>query len=79
MAYKFTYTSRFQKHFKGLSAQEKRQLKNKLDMLADNPFHPSLRTKRIQGSTELFKCSVNFIMRLNNSIRKNTYIFEKSV
>ena len=48
MAYEFTFTPRFQKHFKGLAAQEKKQLKNKLELLAENPSHPSLRTKRIQ-------------------------------
>ena len=26
MAYEFTFTPRFQKHFKGLTAQEKKQL-----------------------------------------------------
>ncbi len=30
MAYEFTFTPRFQKHFKGLASQEKKQLKNKL-------------------------------------------------
>ena len=47
MAYEFTFTPRFQKHFKGLTVQEKQQLKNKLELLAQNPSHPSLRTKRI--------------------------------
>ena len=47
MAYEFTFTPRFQKHFKGLTVQEKKQLKNKLELLAENPSHPSLRTKRI--------------------------------
>lgn len=50
MAYEFTFTPRFQKHFKGLTVQEKKQLKNKLELLAENPSHPSLRTKRIQGT-----------------------------
>ena len=44
MAYEFTFTPRFQKHFKGLTVQEKKQLKNKLELLAENPSHPSLRT-----------------------------------
>ena len=57
MAYEFTFTPRFQKHFKGLTAQEKKQLKNKLELLAQNPSHLSLRTKRIQGATDLFECS----------------------
>ena len=49
---------------KGLNAQEKKQLKNKLELLAENPSHPSLRTKRIQGTTDLFECSVNMDIRI---------------
>lgn len=64
MAYAFTFTPRFQKHFKNLSVQEKKQLKNKLQLLAENPFHPSLRTKHIQGTTDLFECSVNMNIRI---------------
>jgi mRNA interferase RelE/StbE len=59
MAYRFTFTGRFQKHFKSLTEQEKKQLMNKLEFLAGNPMHPSLRTKRIQGAEDLFECSVN--------------------
>ena len=60
----FTYTLRFQKHFKNLSSVEKRQLKNKLVLLAENPSHPSLRAKRIQGSEGLFECSINMDIRI---------------
>lgn len=49
MTYTFTFTPRFQKHFKNLTPQEKKQLKIKPELLAENPSHPSLRTKRIQG------------------------------
>ena len=48
MAYEFTFTPRFQKHFRNLTAREKNQLKLKLKLLAENPSHPSLRAKRIQ-------------------------------
>ena len=51
MAYQITFTKRFEKHFKDLNAQEKKQLQNKLRLLAENPMHPSLRTKRIQGTS----------------------------
>lgn len=64
MAYEFTFTPRFKKHFKNLNAQEKKQLKNKLELLAKNPTHPSLRTKRIQGTEDLFERSVNMDIRI---------------
>ena len=55
MAYQITFTKRFEKHFKDLNAQEKKQLQSKLRLLAENPMHPSLRTKRIQGTKDLFE------------------------
>ena len=64
MAYQFTFTDRFQKHFKVLTENEKKQIMKKLALLAENPLHPSLRTKRIQGTTDLFECSVNMDIRI---------------
>lgn len=63
MAYEFLFTPQFQKHLKKLSVQEKKQLANKLLLFAENPFHPSLRTKRIQG-TDKFEFSVNMDIRV---------------
>lgn len=64
MAYKITFTSRFKKSYKRLTEQEKKQLKRKVEMLSMNPMHPSLRTKRIQGTDDLFECSVNMSIRI---------------
>lgn len=63
MSYKITYTPQFKKHFKSLNANESKQLQNKLSLLVQNPMHPSLRTKRIQG-TAMFECSVNMDIRV---------------
>lgn len=64
MAYQFTFTSRFQKHLKALTTQGKKQLMKKLERLAENPMHPSLRTKRVQGTVDLFECSINMDIRI---------------
>ncbi|MCL1941678.1 MAG: type II toxin-antitoxin system mRNA interferase toxin, RelE/StbE family [Synergistaceae bacterium] len=64
MPYQVTFTRRFQKHFEALTAQEKDQLKSKLKLLAENPTHPSLRTKRIQGTADLYECSVSMDIRI---------------
>lgn len=64
MAYEFAFTHRFQKHFRELTSQKKKQLKRKLELLAENPSHPLLQTKRIQGITYLFECSVNMNIRI---------------
>lgn len=44
MAYEFVFTEKFKKHFAKLNNNEKKQLKNKLELLSNNPMHPSLRT-----------------------------------
>ena len=64
MTYQFTFTRRFEKHYKNLTVQEKRQLQNKLTLLSSNPSHPSLRTKRIQGTDSLYESSVNMDIRI---------------
>ncbi len=64
MAYEFVFTEKFKKHFTKLDNTEKKQLKNKLELLSNNPMHPSLRTKRIQGTADLFECSVNMDIRV---------------
>jgi addiction module RelE/StbE family toxin len=64
MAYQLTFTDRFKKHYKALSEKEKKQIMKKLALLAENPMHPSLRTKRIQGISGFFECSVNMDIRI---------------
>lgn len=61
---KITYSQRFEKSYKKLNDQEKTQVRSKLKILAENPSHPSLRCKRIQGTRELFECSVNMDIRI---------------
>jgi mRNA-degrading endonuclease YafQ of YafQ-DinJ toxin-antitoxin module len=64
MAFQLSYTDRFEKNYNQLSKIEKKQIINKLSLLAENPSHPSLRTKRIQGTEDLFESSVNMDIRV---------------
>ena len=61
---KITYTDRFRKLYLKLSADEKAGFRQKLRLFAENPLHPSLRTKRIQGTDGLFEFSVNMDIRV---------------
>ena len=61
---KITFTDRFQKHYKGLTETEKKQFRKKLTLFAEEPMHPSLRVKRIQGTDGLFEFSVNMDIRV---------------
>lgn len=61
---RITYTERFRKHYKKLSESEKDSFRKKLEIFVGNPLHPSLRTKRIQGTKDLFEFSVNMDIRV---------------
>lgn len=64
MSYHITITPTLPKALRKLSPQEKHQLKHKLELLAENSLRPSLCTKRIQGISDLFECSVNMDIRI---------------
>ena len=48
----------FLQSVKDLPEDVKRTLKKKLDIIADNPSHPSLRTKKIKGREHLFEATI---------------------
>jgi len=62
--YQLTFTDRFKKNYKNLHPNEQKQVIRKIKILSENPMHPSLRTKRIQGMDNLFECSVNMDIRV---------------
>ncbi len=67
----FTFSERFKKDYKKLSPEEKAVLKNKLRLMANNPMHPSLRTKKIRGKEEIFECNINMNIRMTWEYREN--------
>ena len=63
MANRLQLERNFAKHYKKLTAIERGMVDDKLRILARDPWHPSLRTKRIQGTGE-FEVSVNMDIRM---------------
>ncbi|MBQ9067760.1 MAG: hypothetical protein IJ131_01690 [Eggerthellaceae bacterium] len=63
MTYSLQPTRQFVKRYGKLTTKERSQVDDKLRILAKNPWHPSLRTKRIQGTAE-FEVSVNMDIRM---------------
>jgi hypothetical protein len=37
---------------------------SKLKVLSQNPYHPSLRTKKIKGKEDIFESSINMSIRM---------------
>ena len=62
--YKLKYTKTFEKDLKALSEKEQKTVAQKLKILAENPFYPSLRTKKVQGLDNVFEMSVNMDIRI---------------
>lgn len=73
MAFKLQLEKNFVRHYKKLSAEERELVDSKLRILAKNPWHPSLRTKRIQGTGE-FEVSVNMDIRMAITFEGDTII-----
>jgi len=64
MKFQISYSKRFEKHYGKLEKFEKLQIKKKIELLSENPYHPSLRTKHIKGAGNLFECSINMNIRI---------------
>ncbi|MCC8160907.1 MAG: type II toxin-antitoxin system mRNA interferase toxin, RelE/StbE family [Oscillospiraceae bacterium] len=62
--YKLKYTKTFEKDLKKLSAANQKAVAEKLKLLVQNPFYPSLRTKKVQGLDNVFEMSVNMDIRI---------------
>jgi mRNA-degrading endonuclease YafQ of YafQ-DinJ toxin-antitoxin module len=62
--YKLEPTTAFEKSIKKLTGREQQSVAGKLKILAADPFHPSLRTKKVQRLKDVFECSVNMDIRI---------------
>jgi len=60
----FIFTERFKKSYRKLSKDEQKTLHKKLTLMGKNPHHPSLRTKKVQGTNDIFECSVTISIRM---------------
>jgi mRNA-degrading endonuclease YafQ of YafQ-DinJ toxin-antitoxin module len=61
--YRLIIEGSFRKAYSKLSRVEQRSVDNKLVLLAQNPWHKSLRVKKIR-TTDFFECSVNMDIRI---------------
>lgn len=62
---KIRFTKRFLKCFARLPASVQEKVKKQIALLADDPRHPSLQTKSIQGASGIYETRVDLDYRLN--------------
>lgn len=60
----FLRSDRFKENYQKLNDEIKKKVKVKLKQMAENPMHPSLRTKRVQGTQHVFEASINMSIRM---------------
>jgi addiction module RelE/StbE family toxin len=61
---KIKFTKRFLKSYAHLPALIQEKIKKQVALLADNPRHPSLQTKPIQGAAGLYEARIDRDYRL---------------
>lgn len=61
---KIRYSQNFLDKVQELSEDVKKALKAKLEIMVQNPRHPSLRTKKIQGQKDIFEASITMDIRM---------------
>jgi mRNA-degrading endonuclease RelE of RelBE toxin-antitoxin system len=64
MKYQIIFSKGFKKSFQKLESSERKLFYEKLNLYVDNYRHPSLMTKKIQGSDILFESSINMSIRV---------------
>ena len=61
---KIVFSDRFVAHYRRLEKTMQNKVKAKLKLMSENPMHPSLRTKRVQGTQNIFEASINAGIRM---------------
>lgn len=56
-------TERFDKSLKGLDPNSQKSIAKAMRLLLDNPYHPSLRIRKMEGYDSVFEASANMDIR----------------
>ena len=70
----FIETSRFKRAYRSLSDEAKVRVKESLRKLAENNRHPSLQTKKIKGTKDIWEARISLDYRITFQIIKNYFI-----
>ncbi|HBV95993.1 MAG TPA: hypothetical protein DEF36_02975 [Desulfotomaculum sp.] len=62
--YKVAFTNRFVRSYKTLDKKSSSLVEKAISLLVNNPHHPSLRMKRIQGTKNIWEASAGISIRI---------------
>jgi mRNA interferase RelE/StbE len=58
------YTDRFHRAYRALTAEDRRRVQNSLRRLAEDPRHPGLRVKKMQGTDGIWEARASRALRI---------------
>lgn len=64
MKYRIEYSPRFTKNFARLDPISQNAIHKAVKLMSQDPRHPSLRTRRVQGTDSVFEASANMDIRI---------------
>ena len=70
MTRRFRSTRKFDKQFKSLDNQTRKQALRAIELFMKDPAHPSLHLRKIQGTSNFFEISVNMSARIVVEVTK---------
>ena len=71
---KFLRTERFKRCYKKLAPDQQGQIKAAITKMAASLFHPSLRVKNIQGTSDIWEASPSMGLRITFQLRDELII-----
>jgi len=75
MKHNTRYVDLFLDHLERFTLKEQRVIERKIDILINNPDHPSLRTKKLNDKN-LYESSVSMDIRVIWRLKGNLMVFE---
>ena len=74
---KLARTARFAHDFRSLPLQIQRRAAKQLQLLIDNPRHPSLRIKKMEGSQDIWEGRITKAYRFTFQVYEDTYLLRR--
>ena len=74
---KFTFTKNFVREYRKLPQEIQKAVDKQLEVLLENPKHPSLNLKKMQDPRGIWECRVTYSYRFTFQIEDDTYILRK--
>ena len=74
---KLARTARFARDFRSLPLQVQRRAAKQLQLLINNPRHPSLRIKKMEGSQDIWEGRITKAYRFTFQVHEDTYLLRR--